>query len=486
MICFPSPYPDELLYSLLARYYVKTGYTAYTFAAEELFQSKTIRPDMEFINAFTPDAFAMITRKKPMEAVIMEQTMFPYYGRFLPLERRQRAYNALISMEGDYHNLLAVPKRKSDANRYLRYCPLCSEKDRESYGETFWHRVHQMIGLPACPVHGCYLKDSSVIISAKAPPMLKTAEEVIPIKEEAIEANTIERRLAEYMEEVFSSEVDMFSPVMVGDFLYCKMEGSKYRSIRGEQRNISLLHADFTLFYESLSNNWFTELFQIQKLICNKRFNFCEVCMLAMFLGVPVFELVEMTLPEKTQQQRFDEEVYRLHDEGLKYPAIAKHLNASINVVKAIGERRYGTYHITPKEPAKSGVKPNNWAKIDADTLPLVQKAITQLQGNAETRPKKITIKGIERLLHLPSKRIADYLPQCREEIMKYYESQEEYWAREVVWAARKIHEEGKPLLWVRIHEMTNIRKQNLIACLPFIKNYADDDLEEEIKNLVL
>lgn len=44
--------------------------------------------------------------------------------------------------------------------------------------------------------------------------------------------------------------------------------------------------------------------------------------MLAMFLGVPAAKLVNMKLPEKSQQQLFDEEVYRLHDEGLKYPEI--------------------------------------------------------------------------------------------------------------------------------------------------------------------
>ncbi len=55
---FPSPYPDELLYSQLARYYTKSGYMAYTYAAEELYVSKIVRPDMEFVNVFTPDARA--------------------------------------------------------------------------------------------------------------------------------------------------------------------------------------------------------------------------------------------------------------------------------------------------------------------------------------------------------------------------------------------------------------------------------------------
>jgi len=52
---FPTAYDDELLYSQLARFYTASGYMAYTYAAEELFLSKTVRPDMEFVNAYTSD-----------------------------------------------------------------------------------------------------------------------------------------------------------------------------------------------------------------------------------------------------------------------------------------------------------------------------------------------------------------------------------------------------------------------------------------------
>ena len=148
--------------------------------------------------------------------------------------------------------------------------------------------------------------------------------------------------------------------------------------------------------------------------------------MLAMFLGVPATELVKMELPEKSQQQLFDEEIYRLHDEGLKYPEIAERLNASYNTVKAIGERRYGTYHRPPKVPLKSGAKPQGWVQIDNDTLPLVKDAIRQLQGDGTTRPRRVTVFAVERILHLSSKKIALYLPRCLAEIRKHEETQKQ------------------------------------------------------------
>ena len=59
---FPKIYPDELLYSQLARYHVRSGNLAYIFTAEQLFQTKTVRPDVEFLNSYTQDTLSVISR----------------------------------------------------------------------------------------------------------------------------------------------------------------------------------------------------------------------------------------------------------------------------------------------------------------------------------------------------------------------------------------------------------------------------------------
>lgn len=483
---FPAAYPDELLYSQLARYYTKSGYMAYTFAAEELFASKTVRPDMDFINSYTPAAVQAITRNISMEAVVEKHTMFPCYGRFLPRERRQKAFQSLVSMMGNYYNLLPIPQSKNGKVRCLRYCPACAANDREQYGEAYWHRIHQLIGIHVCPVHRCYLMDSSVMISGKATPSLKTAEEIMPQSESCVFAdNESEIRVAVYMAEVFQADVDMDSYVTVGDFLHSQMANTQYRSVRGEQRNIALFHADFTEYYRDLSQNWFTELWQIQKVLTNDRVNFYEICLMAMFLGIAADELVHMELPEKTQQQLFDEEVYRLHEQGLKYPAIAKALSAPYATVKAIGERRYGTYHKPPKTSLKSGAKPQNWNQIDENTLPLVKEAISQLQGDGTTRPKKVTTVAVEKILHLSSKKISLHLPKCFAEMQQHKESQEQYWAREVVWAARQLKDTGDILTWRKVRDLTNMRRRDFEVCLPYIHDYADGKLSEQILHLL-
>ena len=483
---FPEIYPDELMYSLLARYYVKSGYPCYWYAAEDLFQSKTVRPDIEFVNQYTPATLQMITGDLLIDDVILNHTMFPYYGRFLPKERRDKAFKALVQMQGNYHNLLPMAKRKTDLERYLRYCPICAEADRERYGESYWHRVHQMQGVDICPYHRCRLVDSSVLISGKASPDLVATEMIISDNPEVIVCdNEIECKFGKYAAEVFQTDMDLQSDVTAGAFMHSRMANTKYRSIRGEQRNITLFHTDFMDYYKNLPDNTFTELWQIQKVLNGYRCNFHEICMLALFLDIPVANLVHMNLPEKTQEQLFDEEVFRLHEQGMKYPEIAKRLNAPYDTVKAIGEQRYKTYHKEPKKPLKSGAKAYAWQQIDKDTLPFVKEAIRQLQGDEISRPKKVTVFAVEKMLNLPSKRISLYLPMCKAEIEKYEESQEQYWAREVVWAVNKIIREGDVLNWKHIRNLTNMRKCDLTACIPYLNMFVDDKLVNQIKGLL-
>lgn len=484
---FPEIYPDELVYSWLARYYIKTGYVRYAFVAEELFQKKTVRPDIEFVNQYTTPALQAITEKIPMQRIIEQHTMFPYYGRFLQKERRNQAYTEMIQTKGNYHNLLPMPKRKGNTDRYLRYCPVCAENDRKQYGEAYWHRIHQLQGVNICPIHKCYLINSAVRISGKTSPTLVAAESCVPENNNdiAICQNHIECKTAAYVTEVFQSELDLNCNITVGNFLHSRMENTPYRSVRGQQRNISLLHADFQEYYKKLLDNNFSELWQIQKVLSDDRINPYEVCMIAMFLNVSVADLVKMKLPEHTQEQRFDEQIYLLHEQGLKYPEIARLLGASYDTVKAIGEQRYKKYHKESGKALKCGIKAYDWQQIDKNTLPLVRDAIVQLQGTENDRPKKVTVFAVEKLLQLPSKRITSYLPKCKAEIEKHYETQEEYWAREVVWAVKCILREGNTLNWKHIRNLTNIRKQDLIRCIPYLLNYTDTDTVEKIKILI-
>ena len=130
---FPTVYPDELLYSQLARFYARSGYPGYTFAAEDLFENKTVRPDIEFLNAYTPEALRLITHEKPIDEIVLKHTMFPYYARFIGHERRMKAFQSLVAMDMAYHNLLPLPKSKEKAIESVRIkSPRLNTNERNS------------------------------------------------------------------------------------------------------------------------------------------------------------------------------------------------------------------------------------------------------------------------------------------------------------------------------------------------------------------
>jgi len=338
---FPALYPDELLYSLFARYFVKSGYMGYASAAEDLFACKTTHPDIEFINGLSNEVIGHLQKQMPLEELIEKHTMFPYYARFLRKERRQQAFDMLVQMDEQYHNLIYMTKSKSNP-RYLRYCPDCAARDRKIYGEAYWHRSHQLTGVSICRVHTCGIIDSTVEIGSKTSPNLYSAEEMIPLKKEAVcFSNDLEWRISDYVDSVFHSPMDMETDISVGRFFHSKLEGTAYLSSRGEQRNMELLFRDFSDFFREIDHIPIKEQWQLQKMMSGDRLSTYEVCLVALFLDISAEQLVRMTIPEKSQAERFDEKIRELHAQGLKYPEIARKMNASYDVVKAIGEGRY-------------------------------------------------------------------------------------------------------------------------------------------------
>lgn len=423
----PEIYPDELLYSRFARYYERSGYMAYIFAAEDLFQNKNERPDVEFISRLNQDAQSAIHKKMSADEVIMNHTMFPYYGRFLGKERRTEAYFALLNTDGNYRNLLPIPKAKRQ--RFLRYCPMCVNMDRDKYGETYWHRAHQMQSVDICPIHFCVLQNTDIAIGSTTSPRFSAAENMIKDFEkiEVVEEEK-ERKLAQYILDVVASNIDFDNDTKLGDYLSYRLKGTKYMT--GALRNMQGLTNDFNDFYGTE-----TELWRIQKILTNVNVKIRDICMLAMFLKIT---------PEELNNPHIGESIIKLN--------------------------RKKVY-----TNAKPGSKARDWNSVDNVALPKVQKAIETLKRIEP--PKRVTVYAIERILKLPSKQM-EHLPKCKNEILKHYESQEEFWARKVSWAVEKITEEEQSLNWKHIRDLTNTRKENLVSCMP----YLNSELREKIE----
>ena len=160
---FPDPYPDELLYSVWARYKDHVRFTAKTDAFLELFGSRGVKPIIDL-----PCRIQSFVDRLPLEHCynvnffIDNHTLFPYYQAFLPKERRQLARDEMILGKGKgIHALLEVYTQILPST-WFRFCPKCVEEDKRKFGECYWHRLHQLPGVEICPLHEVLIEKSIV------------------------------------------------------------------------------------------------------------------------------------------------------------------------------------------------------------------------------------------------------------------------------------------------------------------------------------
>lgn len=464
---FPEIYPDELVYSLLARYYVKAGYLTLAYALEDLYVHKYTIPDTEFLNKFRPEVVEVLTRQTDLESLVQEHTMFSSYGRFLPKERKKEAYRILLAMDGNFNNGLAIPKNQRGVGRYLKYCPMCAKEDREKYGETYWHRLHQIQGIKACRRHGCYLKESRVSMDRKASPGLWDAQSIIPGQEEVKPCtNEREQALTEYASQVFEGRMDFLGQVTASEYLKLHL-GKYHRADSGASISLETLYKDYAAFYsgcEMMSKG------QVQKVLLGARYNFYDICQMAMFAGIPAEELVK--IPD-TAKDAFREPVYM---------KVSEELQIDYNLVRQIGEAVLK--HYENRERVQSRKRSTAWEKMDEKMLPEVRAVVKRMYDTGEERPRRITVSAVQKEMGLPDKRI-EKLPKCKAEILKYQESQMEYWAREVIWAYEKLIREGAAVTWKKIRVLTNMRKVDFEGCLPYAEQYAGVERAEDLRRLI-
>lgn len=476
----PAVYPDELAYSWFARYYAHSGHSAYVFAIGDLLENRNIRPDVEFLNRMNPDAREAISSMIPMGELIMQHTMFPS-ARFAESCRKNTALQSMMKQEGDVHNLLPLPK--SNLPRYIKYCPLCAVEDREKYGEAFWRRSALLRNVDICAKHRCRLKNTNILISGKQSPRLYVAEEEIVDTEPEFVDDGLELRFAEFITEVFHAPIVMDNEVEIGDFLNSRLEGTKYLSVRGKMRNISLLFEGFMEFYRELPQQGITKLSQMQKIFTGYRYDFFEICQMAFFLGIGADALTNPKLPEKSQAELFNEKVAELYHAGLGSHRIAREVGScsstalKANRVKPKAEHDYSV---------RKGMRKADWDAMDEEMLQTVRDVCEQIYHNEGSRPGRVTTYAVCRALNLPDKRF-DYLPKCKAVIQGYAETFEVYWAREVVWAYRSLveSEKGNDIYWRNVRDITNMRRNNFLASFPYLHLFTDQETVKAIQILL-
>lgn len=160
---FTDPYPDELLYSACARFGAMSKYRNEAAVARELFGTSSGSAIVSFPNRLAHFISLLPPgHRYSVNRLIDDHTPLPFYSPFVEADRvkvirrdmRRNGENRISSR-------LAINAGRLSSPDVLRFCGPCVESDRERYGETYWHRLHQLPGVHVCPEHSVFLSPSS-------------------------------------------------------------------------------------------------------------------------------------------------------------------------------------------------------------------------------------------------------------------------------------------------------------------------------------
>ncbi|MDD9267850.1 TnsD family Tn7-like transposition protein [Paenibacillus sp. GCM10023248] len=159
---FPTPYPDEILYSILARYHIRSCNPGFKHSSLDLFGVLTNS------SIILPSNITKLTANLPSNCLLTEEkiindfTLFPIYAPFLDC-RKAMLVNKNMKNGVNVQRKMGI-KYGALKKNYLFYCSECLQQDLTHYGEGYWHRIHQVPGVFICPFHEVALKRSKLSV----------------------------------------------------------------------------------------------------------------------------------------------------------------------------------------------------------------------------------------------------------------------------------------------------------------------------------
>lgn len=160
---FPHPYPDELLYSVFARFSARVRYPSEQSVLKDLFGTIHTVASVNFPGHLNYLAAALPTPTGyTADYLISNHTCFPFFEPFLTKDRAKQVREHMYGTGNGIYALLGFLASHIPQPRWLRLCPQCITEDRDRYGECYWHRVHQVPGVEVCPIHQGRVYDSAV------------------------------------------------------------------------------------------------------------------------------------------------------------------------------------------------------------------------------------------------------------------------------------------------------------------------------------
>lgn len=240
----PVPYEDEILYSVFARYHIRSGNTSFKSTINDLFDTTNITAVMDLpsnLNKLVENL--PVGSKYTAEYFILNHTLYPFYAAFLPPNRAKEVlYSMKIDRGGSIYTRTGIMASAITLSQYFKFCPACIEEDYEKYGEYYWHRVHQIPCVLVCPKHHTPLYNSKVLVRSYNKHEYRSANE----------DNCRIHNVINYSSEINGHLVNIAQDAEV--LLNCSFEGKEIEWFK-EQYLAKLMEKGFATINKSISRN---------------------------------------------------------------------------------------------------------------------------------------------------------------------------------------------------------------------------------------
>ena len=386
----PEIYPDESFYSYLSRYFVRSGYIWNRGIANEIFDKPTCAIDKCFLNVFTPEFKKLLDDHIGLKNLILNHTLFKYYARFLPLEKRKLALQSAMNNESFQNRNLPIPQQSSIS--CLRYCPKCVEEDQLKYGEAYIHLVHTIPDIHTCTKHACNLVDLDLVKENTYRTSFVPLEFAVKKKNPTfVNQENINFRIAQYITEVFNHPLELTKELIIGNYLSNKLD-DKYISPRGEQRNLEILFEDLKVFYKDAHNFNTTkrDLAYIFRSLSHTPYN---ILLVALFQRISPFDFANYLGTSIPRHEIFDQRVRSLSQEGLSMHRIAQILNVNHEVVRQV---LLGTYDKPKNCGSKYKCQRWNWEEIDNNCCRDFYTKVSTIDRKKVSKPTVARLFGLK------------------------------------------------------------------------------------------
>ena len=495
---FPEMYPDEILYSAIARYHKYSGNPHICHTINDLFRNKS-----DSSSVILPAHLKYFSEQEEFfgvsfEDLLYQRTLFPFYALFQSDQFIQNVIRWTKEESGETEfDKYGIWRKSAKTPAHLRYCPVCLKEDSNKYGETYWHRQHQIFGVSVCSTHKTVLLDSNipyasydskayfcppelVVSPAKPPEQLDDAEIEIAVQI-AIEIQWL-------LDNFFTAHNLWIKNGESFRDIYLFFLRKKGLTTPGGSVRTSQFKIDFAKFYGKYLSLWDLD-FSLSKKTCwpikmlrseTRHLNFLRHVTMMKYLGGSVGQFLDMihlyeeehfskenvcknsNIPEKDKREKY-RRIWRItceefpddcrNDIRLLIPAVytwlIRHDNEWFHKNSPV---------VRDRARRQVRIEKIDWTERD-EALLVKLKYIVETELQTLKRPTRITKTRLaysSESMHIFRKRI-DYLPKSKEYLAQTIETRDAYRKRKLAWGANYLIDNNEPIVMWKLMKVAGI-----------------------------